>query len=246
MPDQTAPYRLFPFGQDGILIRFGDDRAADPQAALHHAGRLRGAGISGVTEIASSLASVQVRFAPDITTRAALEGQLQAFLSDPTPQRQAPQDSRLWTIPACFGGAHGPQLAEAAKLASLTPDAAIAELTTTDLSVLAIGFAPGQPYLGFLPENWAMERQPTLTPQVPVGSLVVALRQVVMFANPSPTGWRWVGHCAFRPFVADRADPVALRAGDRIRFVATDASTLAGLESAPDGLGGAQCHKGAP
>jgi KipI family sensor histidine kinase inhibitor len=242
MSDPIAHYRIFPLGEDAILIRFGDDRSTDPMTALAQAGHIRAAAISGVTEIASSLASVQVRFAPDVVNRAALTARLKTLLAKPRTTTAAPQ-TRIWTIPACFDG---PQLPEVAALTNLTPDAAIAEVTGTALSVLAIGFAPGQPYLGLLPPPWGFERQTVLTPQVPAGALVVALRQVVLFANPSPTGWRWVGTCAFRPFVADRAEPVALRAGDRIRFVATDAGSLADLHAAPDGLGGATCQERVP
>jgi inhibitor of KinA len=75
------------------------------------------------------------------------------------------------------------------------------------LRVLAIGFAPGQPYLGELPERWALPRQTGLTPEVPEGAVTVAVRQVVLFANPSPTGWRWVGRTAFRCFRPERPRP---------------------------------------
>jgi len=237
MSDPTAQHRILPLGQDGILIRFGEDRTSDPLTALGRADQMRAATISGVTEIASSLASVQVRFAPEMTTRKAVTAHLARLLATHLPA--ATTHSRLWTIPACFDG---PQLAEAALLAGLSQGAAIAEVTTTPLSVLAIGFAPGQPYLGHLPANWGMERQVTLTPKVPAGAIVVALRQIVLFANPSPTGWRWIGTCAFRPFMADRAEPFALRPGDCIRFTAIDADSLTTLQTAPDGLGGATCE----
>lgn len=241
MPQDAAPYRIFPFGQDGVLVRFGDDRSTHPQTALARAEQMRAATISGVTEIASSLGSVQVRFLPERVDRAALVAQLETLLTSPLPPDTG--GTRVWTIPACFDG---PQLAEAAALADLSPDAAIAQLTATPLTVLAIGFAPGQPYLGHLPPPWGMERLATLTPQVPAGAIVVALRQVVLFANASPTGWRWVGTCGFRPFMVGRAEPVALRAGDMIRFAAIDAATLAGLQTSADGLGGAICQAAAP
>ncbi len=239
MSHQPAPHRIFPLGQDGVLVRFGDDRASDPQTALRFCETVRRGGISGITEIASSLASVLVRFNPEATPRAAIITQLRALLAEPLPATLT--TSRLWTIPACFGGTAGPQLAEAAALADRTPEAAISELTTAPLSILAIGFAPGQPYLGHLPPNWGMQRQDALTPQVPAGAIAVALRQLVLFANASPTGWRWIGQSAFRVFVPDRAEPFALRPRDLVRFTATDASTLASLQTAADGLGGATC-----
>ncbi|MBS1303965.1 carboxyltransferase domain-containing protein [Loktanella sp. SALINAS62] len=238
-PNDSTP-ALFPLGQDGILIRCGDGFAAAPDAAQTLANRVRAADLAGVTEIATSLASVFIRFAPGVVTRAALSDRLRALAADPvTRQNKA---LRRWTIPASFGGDSGPQLAEAAALAGLSTADAVAEVTGVDLSVLAIGFAPGQPYLGHLGPGWDMPRQQNLSPHVPAGALVVALRQMVLFANASPTGWRWIGTCAFAPFQPDRATPFALRAGDLIRFTATDPDTIDRLRDQPDGLGGAACE----
>lgn len=237
----TTTYRLFPLGQDGILVRFGDGLQAHPDRAQAFADTLRAADLPGVTEIATSLAATYLRFRPAEIGRDALTRHLHHLLDAPHAP-QAKTRSRLWTIPASFGGDSGPQLEDAAALAGLSPQAAIAEISATDLSVLAIGFAPGQPYLGHLSPGWDMPRQRDLAPQVPAGALVVALRQIVLFANPSPTGWRWIGTCAFAPFRPDRADPFALRTGDRLRFAPTDADTIARLRAGQtDGLGGAVC-----
>ena len=236
----TEPEVSFcPLGQDAVLVRFGDGQTPHPSKALNFAAFVEAAQIPGVSEVASSLASVMVRFAPALVPRADLNRQLRALL-DRDAAAPLPQPNRLWTIPVCFGGQEGPQLAEAAALAGVSVDRAVAEITAEPLRVLAIGFAPGQPYLGDLPPNWGMPRQSSLTPQVPAGALVVAIRQIVLFANASPTGWRWIGSSAFQPFKADRQDPFALRPGDRIRFAVTDAAMIESLRrTAPNGLGGA-------
>jgi KipI family sensor histidine kinase inhibitor len=235
--------RLLPLGQTSTLVRFGDGQSANPGLALNFLHLLDAAEIEGVVEIAPSLSSVQVRFDPAKLSRAALTEALEALLLRASGAEAAQKPIRLWTIPACFGGEAGPQLAQAAALAGVDEAQAIAEITAEPLQVMAIGFAPGQPYLGTLPPNWAMPRLSELTPQVPAGALVVAIRQLVLFANPSPTGWRWIGSSAFLPFKADRRDPFALQPGDRIRFVASDAATIAGLRrSQSDGLGGAVCE----
>ena len=243
MPSNARPPAdILPLGQDGVLVRFGDGFTPNPDAALALGDGVRAADLPGVTEVATSLGSVLVRFARDKTHRAVIAAALRGLV-DTARDASPAAPARLWTIPASFGGDSGPQLAEAAEIAGLSPAAAAKQIAATELSVLAIGFAPGQPYLGHLPAGWDMPRQTTLTPQVPAGALVVALRQVVLFGNPSPTGWRWIGTCAFSPFRPDRAEPFALRAGDRIRFTATDAATIADLRAnGTDGLGGATCR----
>ncbi|WP_386680261.1 allophanate hydrolase subunit 1 [Loktanella sp. R86503] len=243
LPDDTWPkeaWTLSPLGQDGIVVRFGDGHQAQTTAAISFGAAVRAAALQGVVEVATALTSVLVRFDPVSVARAAVDACLRDVLS--SPHVAGPAQGRLWTIPACFGGESGPQFADAAALAGLSEEAARAELAAAEVSVLAIGFAPGQPYLGHLPQAWDLPRQQALTPQVPAGALVVALRQLVLFANPSPTGWRGVGRCAFRPFMAERAVPFALRAGDRVRWELTDAATIAALAEKPDGLGGALCE----
>ena len=243
LPDDTWPakgWTLSALGQDGIVVRFGDGRQAQTAAAIGFGTAVRAAELEGVVEVATALTSVLVRFDPMLVARAAVEAGLRDVLV--APRVAGATQGRLWTIPACFGGEGGPQLADAAALAGMSEAAARAELAGAEVSVLAIGFAPGQPYLGHLPQAWDLPRQQALTPQVPAGALVVALRQLVLFANPSPTGWRWVGRCAFRPFMAERAAPFAMRAGDRVRWALTDESTIDALGAEPDGLGGALCE----
>jgi len=235
-----VPWSMHALGQEGIVVRFGDGRYPQTEAAIGFGAVVRAAHVAGVCEVATALTSVLVRFDPAAVARDVLAARLRYLLDAPRGAERT--RGRLWTIPACFGGDAGPQLAEAAGLAGLSEADARAELAACEVSVLAIGFAPGQPYLGHLLPRWDLPRQQALTPQVPAGALVVALRQVVLFANPSPTGWRWIGRCAFAPFRADRAEPFALRAGDRISWALTDASTIADLAGQADGLGGATCE----
>ncbi len=215
----TAP-QLLPYGPDAVIVRFSltPDPVANIAAQIFSE-RAEIASIQGVCEIVPSLASVLVRFDPVTIGRDQIMKDLQNLLAGTdwasvTP----PNPTRRWTIPAVFGGEHGPQLEEAGTCAGLSESAAMAALTDTPLRVLAIGFAPGQPYLGLLPEEWNFPRQSALTPQVPAGALVVAVRQVVLFANPSATGWRWVGQTTFRPFRPEGPDPFPLRSGDEVRF----------------------------
>ena len=109
----------------------------------------------------------------------------QDWLSAPLPSGRT-----LWRVPTLFGTDRAPQLAEAAELAGRSVENAITELSTTTMRVLTIGFAPGQPYLGTLPDHWNIPRQTNITPSVPAGSLVTAVSQFCLFPFDTPTGWR--------------------------------------------------------
>lgn len=173
----------------------------------------------GIVETSTSLTSVYLRLdigqADHARTRAALQRLLD---SRDWYQASLPQGRRLWRVPAVFGTDLAPQLDEAAQLAGMTPQAAVASLCTAPLRVQTIGFAPGQPYLGELPPAWNIPRQTDLTARVPEGALAVAIRQMVLFSVGTPTGWRHVGQTALRLFRPDLPEPFLLRPGDEVLF----------------------------
>jgi KipI family sensor histidine kinase inhibitor len=237
MPD------IAPLGADGLLVRFATtlDDAAN-RAVLEFAAALETDTPTGVAEISTALASVFVRFDRSETTRVALMQSLQSrldaqdWLSLPEP---AP--NRRWQIPAAFGGAHGPQLAAVAGLLEMSEDEVVADLVAHPVRVLAIGFAPGQPYMGMLPDRWDIPRQQEITASVPAGALVAAVRQLIIFTAKAPTGWRQVGQTAFRPYRPDADQPFPLLPGDVLQFDPVSAEEFDRIrQSDTDGSGGAR------
>lgn len=230
------PPEILPLGLDAVVIRYATvfSEAAN-RAAQALAATLEAAPLPGQTEVAPGLGSVLLRFDRRVTTQAALAAALAHRLDTPAPAPPAP---RHFLVPACFGGPAGAQLAETAARAGRSETALITELCNTELRVLALGFAPGQPYLGTLPAHWQMPRREALTPRVETGTITTAIRQIVLFAAPSPTGWHALGRCALRPFAPEAAEPFALRPGDRLRFTPASADEIAALAATGDPAGG--------
>ncbi len=229
-------------GLTGMLVSFAD-HLSEPanRAAIAFRAAIESEGWPGVEETSSSLASTYLRFDPLHLSHAALTARLQSLLGQADWYDAAvPSGRRLWRIPTVYGGGHGPQLAEAAALAGQTEAEAIATLSKARTRVLTLGFAPGQPYLGELPVAWNIPRQDAVTPQVPAGALVVAVRQFVLFANPSPTGWRHIGQTAFRCFRAECPDPFTLRAGDEVEFFAVTPEEFTEIQADRRSNGGAR------
>jgi KipI family sensor histidine kinase inhibitor len=207
-------------GLAGLLVRFAD-QLTEPanRAALAFRAAVAAQSWDGVEEVSTSLTSTYVAFDPLHLRHADLTARLKTLLqAEDWYAAPPPAGRRLWRIPTLYGTDIAPQLAEAAAFAGMTEAQAIESLSRAQTRVLTLGFAPGQPYLGTLPAAWDIARQTSITPQVPRGALVVAVRQFVLFANASPTGWRHVGQTAFRCFDLDAPEPFALRAGDEVIF----------------------------
>lgn len=212
--------RLRAAGDSALLVEFGD--RLDPainNAAIAFDARLRAEGIGGVIESAPTIRSVLVRFDPLELAPDRLRGRIGELLGERDWLAAPPPEGRcLWTIPACYGGAHGPDLDEVADLMGCSPDEAVARHADARQRVFMLGFAPGVAYLGLLPEAWNLPRLKEIRPEVPSGALLVAVRQTVLFAAAMPTGWRTIGRTPFRSFDPDRDPPVLLSPGDEVRF----------------------------
>ncbi|QIE42168.1 allophanate hydrolase subunit 1 [Rhodobacteraceae bacterium SC52] len=231
---------IAPLGLGGWLVRFGDrpDDAAN-RAALSFRAAIDAANWKEVAETATALASVFVSFDPMVTAADALRHKLAMLLAERDWMGQGlPAGRRRWTIPCAFGGASGPALNDVAQQVGLSADEAITALTQTPVRVLTLGFAPGQPYLGTLPPEWDIPRQKTLTPMVPAGALVVAVRQLIVFTASTPTGWQHIGQTSFACFRPDSDSAFPLRAGDEVVFRAVSVTDLPPF----GGDGGAICE----
>lgn len=220
----TAPSQPWPqirtVGIDGILVSFGDTLSEPAnRAALAFRAAVDKEAWDGVEETSTSLVSTFLRFEPLHLPHPALQTHLTALLNaEDWYHAELPRGRTFFRVPAVFGTDLAPQLEESANAAGLTLGQALEDLTQTRVRVQTIGFAPGQPYLGVLPPAWDIPRQQDLTPHVPLGALVVAIRQLVLFSVSTPTGWRHVGQTPVRLFRPEDDEPFLLRPGDEVEF----------------------------
>ncbi len=94
--------------------------------------------------------------------------------------------------------------------------------TSTEFTVYAIGFVPGFPYLGYLPQGLCgVDRLPSPRLRVEPGSVGLAGRQTGIYPLPRPGGWNLIGRTP-RVIVDVAEGFFPLRVGDRVRFERID------------------------
>ncbi|OXM85307.1 5-oxoprolinase subunit PxpB [Paenibacillus rigui] len=125
---------------------------------------------------------------------------------------------RRLTVPVCFGGEHGPDLALIAEQAGMTSGQAIELYCSVEYIVHMIGFVPGFPYMGGLPQPLAAPRRSEPRLKVPAGSVGIAGVQTGIYPQAIPGGWQLIGRTPVRLFDAYQEPPALFRSGDRVLF----------------------------
>lgn len=101
----------------------------------------------------------------------------------------------------------------------MTPRQVVECHTGANYVIYFLGFQPGFPYLGGLPEALATPRRAEPRLQVPAGPVGIGGGQTGFYPLASPGGWQLIGHTAVALFTPQAASPTLLRPGDNLRFV---------------------------
>jgi len=203
---------LNPLGDQGILAAF-----ATEAQALAFAAAVRAIDSPDILDVVSAYASVAVFHDATRTTVASLQARLQALPHEPS---SAAVVGRLHAIPCCYE--LGPDLGRVAGHCRLTPSEVIDRHVGSDYAVHAIGFCPGFPYLGYLPE--ALSGVPRLSSprlRVEAGSVGLTGRQTGIYPLPRPGGWNIIGLTPLE-LVSVEDGYFPLHTGDRVRFTPID------------------------
>ena len=121
-------------------------------------------------------------------------------------------------VPVCYGGAHGPDLADVAAFASCAEEDVIARHLAREYRVYLVGFVPGFAYLAEVDPTIAAPRRATPRPAVPMGSVAIAGGQTGIYPAVTPGGWNIIGRTSLAPYDPSRREPFLFHPGDRVRF----------------------------
>ena len=129
-------------------------------------------------------------------------------------------------IPVLYGGEDGPDLEWVAGYHNATPQEIIRRHTEPTYRVYMIGFTPGYPYMGELPDNLVTPRRETPRTKIAKGSVGIARKQTGIYPVVSPGGWQIIGRTTTDLFDACACPPALLAMGDRVKFYAVEKGEL--------------------
>jgi inhibitor of KinA len=210
---------LQPLGDQAVLAYL-----ADEAAAVRFAAAVRAAGFAWLVDVVPAYASVGVYFDPARVNQRTVREALARL--KPAPAEAVADRSHL--IPCCYEMQL--DLARVAEHTGLTADQVIGEHAAAEYTVYAIGFCPGFPYLGYLPQALTgVPRLPSPRLRVEPGSVGLTGRQTGLYPLARPGGWNLIGRTPLEMVhVEDGYFP--LRVGDKVRFRRIDAAEYRRLE----------------
>lgn len=210
---------LLPLGDSALVVVLGeliDEAMAARVRAL--AAELVHHPPAGVVDIVPAFASVAVFYdAAHIGTYDRLCADVEAAVERAEAAVVSVSGRRI-EVPVQYGGESGPDLEAVAAHTGLKPAEVASLHSGPDYLVHAIGFAPGFPYLGGLPERLVVPRRPTPRAQVQAGSVGIGGAQTGVYPISTPGGWHIIGRTPLRLFDPAREEPALLKPGDRVKF----------------------------
>lgn len=210
---------LKPLGDQAVLAYFPDE-----SAAIRFAEGLRAARPGWLLDVVPAYASVGVFFDPERTKL----DEVMAWLWSARFPATTTADSRRHVIPVCYD--FPLDMARVGELTGLGEEEVVRLHAGTEYAVYAIGFAPGFPYLGYLPGPLCgVGRLPSPRLRVEPGSVGLTGRQTGIYPLPRPGGWHLIGRTPLT-LVDVAAGYFPIRVGDRVRFERIDMAEFRRLE----------------
>lgn len=213
--------RVLAAGDAAVTVEFGEKIAKEVNDQVRaFAQAVEGLTLNGLIETVPTYRSATLYFDPVVIEAGELAERLKALAETLAPGTSRP--SRKVEMPLVYGGEFGPDLPDVASFARLSVEETIALHTSVEYRVYMLGFSPGFPYLGLVPDAIAMPRLATPRTKVPAGSVGIAGSQTGIYPLDTPGGWRIIGRTPLRLYDQAKPKPFLLEPGDSVRFVSID------------------------
>jgi len=208
-------------GDRGLLLEFGDGISREINEKVRRmALAIQAEAIEGIVETVPTYRSLLIIYNPVILSFEDL-GRKLSQVEEGLQQTPLPEPE-LTRIPVVYGGVYGPDLEEVARCHQISPEEVIRLHCSTPYLIYMIGFMPGYPYMGELPQSLVTPRLKTPRPLVPKGSVAIAQRQTGIYSMESPGGWRILGQTPVELFDPGKDPPALLQMGDFVQFYPID------------------------
>jgi inhibitor of KinA len=206
-----------PFSERALLVNFEQRIAPEVNDQVVQLARaLEESGIPGLQYLIPAYCSLTVGYAPEMTDYDTLSAQIERLQE--TAQKEEARTPCRVEIPVSYADEYALDKEAVIQRTGLPWEEVIRLHTSQVYRVYMLGFLPGFPYLGKLPEALYCPRRARPRRRVPGLSVGLAGWQSGIYPFEAPGGWQVIGRAAIPVFDAAREEMFLLRAGDEVVF----------------------------
>ena len=216
---RSAP-TISPLGDQAVLVYLSDEATA-----IQFAKAARDANFPWLVDVVPAYSSVGIHYDADRVRQVDVEKAMRALR---LPAGAAAPAGRTHIVPCCYEMQL--DLPRVSEHTGLSADEIIKLHSEREYTVYAIGFAPGFPYLGYLPAALCgVLRLPSPRLRVEPGSVGLTGKQTGIYPQVRPGGWNLIGRTPLTLVDVDDGY-FPLRVGDRVMFKRIDEAEFRRLE----------------
>ncbi|ULQ55600.1 5-oxoprolinase subunit PxpB [Flavihumibacter rivuli] len=238
---QLPAIRIYPVAEHAITISIGEGYNRERhRLLLYLAAQLGSAALPGLLDLSIAYNSLTVFFDPirllkePHTTPVQKMTRMLQGIWDNLEAGQFQPEGRHHIIPVCYDGGYGPDLEPIAKTHSMDSESLIKIFESETYYVYMVGFSPGFPYMGTVPDQIASPRKASPALRVAPGSVGIAGNQTGIYPQATPGGWQIIGRTPLKIFDADARDCCLFKPGDTVSFSRIDSATFKYLNQYED------------
>ncbi|WP_105566442.1 5-oxoprolinase subunit B family protein [Microbacterium halophytorum] len=225
-----SPIRIQETGESAIrVIGSSGDREADWRVVHKIARAVTTPGIEGVHSAIPTYDAVLIEVDPERTTLAAIHAIVQAVAGEIDPDEPLTQQPREFVVPVVYGGEHGEDLADVARLTGLSEEEVIAAHLAPTYVIRCLGAPGGSPMLDGPTLPVPVPRLTSPRTHVPQGAVSLAGRQATITPTAAPGGWSLIGRTPLSVLDLSEETLVPYAPGDILRFERIDERRFAEL-----------------
>ena len=219
MNNQKFP-RFLRLGDAALTIQFGSEISTELNQTVRNfvnslEEEIRSGKLPQVIEYVPAVASTTIYFDPTIN-HVELITYLKQILEKSQKSRYI---CSHWELPICFDPSFTNDLDDIVNHLKISKDEILNKFCNATLQVFMIGFMPGFPFMGSIPNELSIPRKPSPRTQVPAQSVAIANKMCGIYPWESPGGWNLIGKMPIPLFDQNNTErPTLLRAGDYVSW----------------------------
>jgi len=214
-----------PFGDSALLINF--EQKIDThinQKVIGLAQKIQSSNWQEIIFLTPAYCSLTIGYNSEIISYARLVKKVKIILDKST---SAPdQQSRTLKIPVCYVDEFALDMVDIMAKTDLPKEQIIMTHTSRIYHIYMLGFIPGFPYMGTLPDALNCSRKEIPRLRVPAQSVGIAGNQTGIYPLEAPGGWQIIGKTPVNIFDGRKEQPFLFKAGDNVIFEAIDMDTF--------------------